>query len=156
MTITGFDTDNDLMVIASDLSKNPLLSQPEFFYFQHEGKVYPGLVLSTISYIDKDMLTRGTITVILTEDPADGQGWDSLANLAAGKSIASVKMYAVPGAKFMPNDCPAFIAAGLDGSAYWEPGAPTPEKTTLGNNNYWKGDHWFKPACGRIQTSIPK
>ena len=157
MTIVGIDSDNVFSVEGSGASSGPLLSQPEFFYFQHGGKVYPGLVISTISHVGKDLGSKGTITVILTEDQLYGMGWDSLAMLAEDKPVISVIMYTLPDAQFMPADCPAFIAAGLDGSAYWEPGVPTPEPSTPGKNTYWEtGDHWYAPACGQIQTSIPK
>ena len=157
MTIAGLDPRNDFRVDGDDLTQGPLLSQPEFFYFQHDGKVYPGLVLSTISHVGKDLGSKGTITVILTEDPLYGMGWDSLANLAAGKPVMSVVMFTVPNASFMPADCRAFMTAGLDGSAYWEPGVSTPEPSTPGKNTFWEtGDHWYTPACGQIQTSIPR
>ena len=157
MTIVGLNSDNNLEVGGTTGSWGPLQSQPEFFYSRHGGKVYPGLVLSTISYVGKNLGSKGTVTVIPTEDPTHGEGWDSLANLAAGKPVISVRMYTVPDAKYMPADCPTFIAAGLDGSAYWEPGVSTPEPSTPGKNTFYEtGDHWFVPACGRIQTSIPK
>jgi hypothetical protein len=46
-----------------------------------------------------------------------------------------------------PDDCNAFGKAGLDGSFY---------KDSLSTYENAGVQHWRKPVCGIVQTSIPK
>jgi hypothetical protein len=59
----GFYSDNELIYGGGD--KAPLEGPPEFFYFQHEGVVYPVLIMPLSEPIEGKVYNMGTVMVVL-------------------------------------------------------------------------------------------
>jgi hypothetical protein len=117
--------------LALSGESKPLMGQPEFFYFEHQNKVYPVLILSAISIIPGNQQYWGkTVMVILTEE--NDKGWGALGKLAEGKLIRGIVLYPRVDCPYIPDIGKQMVAAGLDASVY--------------------RDHWRLPAAGHIQT----
>jgi peptidoglycan hydrolase-like protein with peptidoglycan-binding domain len=112
----------------------PSLNPPEFFYFQHDGKVFPVLVLSYTGAIGSKK--SGTLTIILAEKLVDGDrhgdGTGVLESLTKGEPVVQVGEWVNLEAQSMPPDCKMFVQAGMTGWDYQ--------------------DGWQYPGCGTIWT----
>ena len=115
---------NNELALSGD--SKPLMGQPEFFYFEHQNKVYPVLILSLrlVNYIGR------TVMVILTEE--NDMGWGALEKLTEGKLIRGIVLYPRVDCPYIPDIGKQMVAVGLDASLY--------------------EDYWRLPAAGHIQT----
>ncbi len=117
--------------LALSGESKPLMGQPEFFYFEHQNKVYPVLILSTVSILPGSWGEWGrTVMVVLTEE--SDLGWGALEKLAEGKLIRGIFLFPRVDCLYIPDIGKQMVAAGLDASVY--------------------EDNWRLPAAGRIQT----
>jgi hypothetical protein len=117
---SGTDLSKVIFLGPNNGLAKPLMGQPELFYFNHEGKVWPVLVLSLISDIQGVDYDQGTIMAVLCEGDA---GWGQMEKLYEGKAIDSIFMYPNASYNNLPDIGKQMIAAGLTGERY-SPGSP--------------------------------
>jgi hypothetical protein len=155
---------NQFYASANPGRAEPLLRQPFFYYFQHEGVVYPVLILSVEAetYGTQDYYQEGTFTVVLLEDEPKFDlypdkygrkilGWSSLEELSKGKKIDMVwGFHMLKDSRWMSDIAKQLVAVGFDTSWYFNDGTGykvQPVGTFLMNSNY---GFYLLPVAGYI------
>jgi hypothetical protein len=127
----------ELVIGGSDAQAKPLGNQPEFFYFQHEGVVYPVLIMPLSEPFDGKVYDVGAYMLVLGNFNISGMdlGWGSLEKLAEGKAVMSIVEYPRIDCPVIPDIGKQMVAARLDAADYTDA----------------KGGRWKMPAIGLMQ-----
>lgn len=119
---------------ALDPSVSVINGKLGFFYFEHEGKKYPVLLIKTVMGQNDDM---GLFAIILydggdTNITGNTQGTEVLKSISEGKGLKFMKIWSASSSS-LPDEVNQMIKMGLDGSGTYKdvcigPGSITTEE----------------------------